>query len=36
VVFFHDSITVKNIVGVLLIVAGTIVINTDKREKEND
>ena len=27
--FFHDDITVKNIFGALLIVAGTLIINTD-------
>jgi drug/metabolite transporter (DMT)-like permease len=35
VVFFHNSITFKNIVGVLLVVAGTIIINMDKGEKED-
>lgn len=27
-VFFHDDITVKNIIGVLLVAAGTLIINT--------
>lgn len=29
VVFFHDTITVQNIAGVLLVTAGTLVINTE-------
>lgn len=28
VVFFHDDITVHNILGVALVVAGTLIINT--------
>lgn len=35
VVFFHDTITLKNIAGVLLVVAGTVIINTDKEEGMN-
>lgn len=27
-VFFHDEITVQNIMGVLLVVAGIVIINT--------
>lgn len=30
VVFFHDNITAKNIAGVLLVAAGTLIINTDR------
>lgn len=30
VIFFHDEITVQNICGVLLVLAGIVVINTDK------
>ncbi|MBO5030917.1 MAG: EamA family transporter [Lachnospiraceae bacterium] len=29
VIFFHDTITIKNAVGVLLVVTGTVIINTD-------
>lgn len=36
VVFFHDTITPQNIVGVLLVVAGTVIINTDKEEQAGD
>ncbi|MCM1182338.1 MAG: EamA family transporter [Roseburia sp.] len=32
VVFFHDTITPRNITGVLLVVAGTVIINTDTKE----
>ena len=36
VVFFHNEITINNIIGVLLVVAGTIVINLDEKEESND
>jgi len=29
VIFFHDTITIKNVIGVALVVIGTIIINTD-------
>jgi len=29
VIFFHDTITIQNIAGVALVVAGTLIINTD-------
>jgi drug/metabolite transporter (DMT)-like permease len=32
VVFFHDTITVKNIVGVVLVVVGTIIVNGEGGE----
>ena len=28
-VFFHEGITVQNIIGVLIVLAGTIVVNSD-------
>lgn len=31
-VFFHDAITLQNIIGVILVVIGTIIINTDAKE----
>lgn len=34
VIFFHDTITIKNIVGVILVIAGTIIINTDLDKAE--
>jgi len=36
VVFFHDAITVQNIIGVVLVVAGTLIINTDTEGESND
>lgn len=36
VFFFHDTITVKNICGVMLVIVGTLLINTDKGEREHD
>ncbi len=29
VVFFHDNITIKNVIGVVLVMIGTLIINTD-------
>ena len=34
VVFFDDIITGKNILGVLLVLLGTIIINTDTKDLE--
>ena len=31
VIFFHDTITIQNIIGVVLVVAGTWIINTEVR-----
>lgn len=36
VVFFHDTITLHNMIGVLLVVTGTIIINTDTKEVPDD
>lgn len=36
VVFFHDTITIKNLAGVLLIVLGTVIINTEAEDKADD
>lgn len=37
VVFFHNTITIKNMIGVLLIVIGTMIINIqDTKEKIDD
>ena len=30
VVFFHEKITVNNVLGVLIVLAGTILVNTDE------
>lgn len=36
VVFFHDTITVQNVLGIILVVAGTWIINTGTEEDRND
>lgn len=36
VVFFHDTITLQNIVGVLLVVIGTILVNSENAKEETD
>lgn len=36
VLLFHDKITVKNIIGVLLVTTGTVVINTDIKNTEGE
>lgn len=33
VLVFHDTITLKNILGVVLVIAGTFVINTEKNQE---
>lgn len=34
VIFFHDKITLNNIIGVLLVTLGTVIINTDTKNME--
>lgn len=36
VIFFHDNISVKNIIGVCLVVIGTIIINTEGNGEHNN
>ncbi len=36
VLFFQDEITVKNIIGVVLVTAGTVIINTDMQSEEGE
>ena len=36
VVFFHDKITINNILGVLIVIAGTIIINMEVEEQKGD
>lgn len=37
VVFFHDTITLQNIAGVLLVVIGTVLVNSENaKEERND
>ncbi len=31
VAFFHESVTIKNVIGVLIVITGTIIINSDDR-----
>jgi len=33
VIFFHDRITLRNLLGVALVVAGILIINTEKEEQ---
>ena len=30
VVFFHENITIKNVIGVIIVVIGTIIVNSDE------
>lgn len=30
VVFFHENITVKNVIGVIIVIIGTIIVNSDE------
>lgn len=32
VVFFRESITIQNIIGVLIVISGTIIVNSEKYE----
>lgn len=34
VLFFHNKITVTNVIGCILVIAGTLVINGEEREKD--
>lgn len=36
VIFFHDEITVKNMLGVVLVLLGTMIVNMDAREEQQD
>lgn len=36
VVFFHEKITLRNILGVLLVLVGTIIVNMDAKGGEQD
>lgn len=35
-VIFHDKITLKNIIGVALVIAGTIIVNGGQQKEEPD
>ena len=30
VVIFHENLSIKNIIGILLVIAGTVVVNTEE------
>lgn len=32
VVFFHEALTIKNVLGVLVVLAGTMIVNSDGGE----
>ena len=34
VIFFHDEITSRNILGVLIVLVGMVIVNLDAREEE--
>ena len=34
VVLFHDRVTVKNVIGVALVIAGTLIVNGGKEEMQ--
>lgn len=34
VIFFHDRITVRNLVGVAIVIAGIMLINTEREEEK--
>lgn len=36
VIIFHDAISTKQIIGILLVVVGTIVVNLEQKQKEGD
>ncbi len=36
VIFFHDEITLRNILGVLIVLVGTVIVNLDARKEEQD
>lgn len=36
VIFFHDEITSRNIIGVLIVLVGMVIVNLDAREEELD
>lgn len=36
VIFFHDEITLRNILGVLIVLVGTMIVNLDARKEEQD
>ena len=35
VVFFHENISLKQIIGIGLVVAGTVIVNTESNNKSD-
>lgn len=35
VIIFHESLTIKNLIGIALVIAGTMVVNMDGENKED-
>jgi len=33
VLFFHDNITINNVIGIVIIIIGTLIVNSDNREE---
>ena len=31
IVFFHENITIKNVIGVIIVIIGTIIVNSDDK-----
>lgn len=36
VIFFHDEITFRNVLGVLIVLLGMVIVNLDAREEGQD
>ena len=30
IVFFHEEVTIKNVIGVIIVIIGTIIVNKDE------
>ena len=33
ILFFHDNITINNVIGIVIIIIGTLIVNSDNREE---
>ena len=36
ILFFNEVVTIKNVVGVLIVIAGTIIVNLDEKKEEDN
>ena len=36
IVFFHEQITVKNIIGVIIVIIGTLIVNSGEKKEVGD